>query len=141
MQSIGDYAFYYCTDLANVTLPHSVQSIGDYAFYYCTNLANVKIGNGAKSIGDYAFYRCNNLTSTLIGDSVESIGTGAFYDCSGLMNVYYRGSANTWAHIYIKKDNTCLTTAIRYDYSGIQPTDNGRYWHYVDGEPTPWNRF
>ena len=39
--SIGDHAFYYCTNLTNVTIPNSVTNIGDYAFYYCTSLTSV----------------------------------------------------------------------------------------------------
>lgn len=34
--SIGDSAFYGCTNLTDVTIPDSVTSIGDSAFYGCT---------------------------------------------------------------------------------------------------------
>ena len=33
--SIGDYAFWDCSDLASVTIPNSVTSIGDRAFKGC----------------------------------------------------------------------------------------------------------
>ena len=32
---IGDNAFSYCTNLASVTIPKSVNSIGTEAFYFC----------------------------------------------------------------------------------------------------------
>ena len=35
--TIGDWAFYVCTNLTNV-FPHSLTTIGDYAFYLCTGL-------------------------------------------------------------------------------------------------------
>ena len=38
--------------------------------------------------------------------------------------------------------NDDLTNAKRYYYSyyysETKPTNTGKYWHYVDGEPTPW---
>ena len=33
--SIGDCAFYSCSDLISVTIPNSVTSIGNHAFYDC----------------------------------------------------------------------------------------------------------
>lgn len=43
LTSIGNYAFYNCTQLTNITIPNSVTSIGDYAFYNCDNLAIMKL--------------------------------------------------------------------------------------------------
>ena len=43
--SIGDSAFYYCTDVTSINIPSSVTSIGSLAFYNCSNLATIsKIG-------------------------------------------------------------------------------------------------
>ena len=85
--SIGDRAFYGCSELTSVTIPNSVTSIGESAFYGCSGLTSAIIGNSVKSIGESAFDSCSGLTSVTIGNSVKSIGEGAFRYCSGLTSV------------------------------------------------------
>ena len=60
--SIGDYVFYYCTCLTEITIPNSVTSIGDYAFGYCGGLKAVTIPNSVTIISDWAFASCIDLT-------------------------------------------------------------------------------
>ena len=36
--SIGDSAFYNCSELTSVNMPNTITSIGEYAFYQCNNL-------------------------------------------------------------------------------------------------------
>ena len=82
--SIGNYAFHYCTNLTNITIPNSVTSIGDDAFYICTNLINITIPNSVTSIGYRAFYLCKSLTNITIPDGVISIKNQTFYCCESL---------------------------------------------------------
>ena len=44
-------------------LPPSITTLGDYAFYTCTNLKNVVIPNKVTSIGERTFGLCSNLNS------------------------------------------------------------------------------
>jgi hypothetical protein len=89
--SIGDYAFYDCSDLTNVTIGDGVISIGNYAFsgtsflyvnstveYFACPLTSVTIPNSVTTIGNYAFYGCSALTNVTIGGGVTSIGNYAF---------------------------------------------------------------
>ena len=85
--TIGDYAFYQCTNLTNVIMPNSVTTIGDYAFYQCTNLTNVIMPNSVTSIGGFAFNGCTGLTSVTIPNSVTSIGDAAFQGCTSLTSI------------------------------------------------------
>ena len=136
--SIADCAFYSCDSLVSVTIPDSVTSIGSDAFAYCSSLESVTIPDSVTSIGDWAFYSCSSLVSVVIGNSVTSIGYQAFYSCDSLTEVYYNGSAEVWNSISISYSNDSLKNATRYYYSESHPTEEGNFWHWVDGEPTAW---
>ena len=153
--SIGDSAF-RDSGLTSVTIPESVTSIGDYAFYKCSNLTSVTIPESVTSIGSYAFEWCNGLDNiyyignitnwcringlgdlmkvgksdrtlyidgkAIIGeltipDNITSICEAAFFGCSGLTSItipdgtvsigeaaFYR--CNGLADIYIGKSVT-----------------------------------
>lgn len=85
--SIGDDAFYDCSDLTSVTIPSSVTNIGSGAFSGCSGLISVTIPNSVTSIGSSAFSGCSGLTSVTIPNSIKSIDYRAFYGCSGLTSV------------------------------------------------------
>ena len=74
-----------------------------------------------------------------VPESITSIGFNSFGDCTCLANVYYSGTPTKWSNISINSyGNSKLTSAARYYYSETEPTTSGKYWHYVDGVPTPW---
>ncbi len=93
--SIGSGAFYYCENLAAITIPAGVTSIGENAFWKCTSLASFTIGADSKldAIGVNAFYYCINLTAINIPASVTSIGMGAFTDCRSLGSVIFENGS------------------------------------------------
>lgn len=84
--SVGDYAFYNCYSLTNVTFPDSVTFIGDGAFYGC-GLQSVIIPDSVASIGDYTFAQCGHLTSVTIPNSVTTIGNCVFSGCCALTSI------------------------------------------------------
>ncbi|MBE7041973.1 MAG: leucine-rich repeat domain-containing protein [Ruminococcaceae bacterium] len=85
--TIGEYAFYRCDSLTNITIPNSVTTIGYSAFGDCDRLTSITIPNSVTSIGERAFFDCDSLTSITIPNSVTSIGEYAFYSCNSLTNI------------------------------------------------------
>ena len=84
---IEPYAFAYCENLRNITLPDSITSIEKHAFYKCENLNSITIPNGVTSIEEFTFYCCTRLNSVTIPSSVTSIGDYAFGTCENLNNI------------------------------------------------------
>ena len=82
--SIGEDAFFGCSNLTSVTIPASVESIGNNAFYDCDSLTEVTIPDGVTTIGQYAFRYCSGLTKVTLGTKVKAIGNGAFEYCPKL---------------------------------------------------------
>ncbi len=85
--SIGDEAFWVCTNLTSVSMPASVTSIGNMAFGSCTNLTSIVLPNSVTNIGCGAFVECLRLKNAIIGNRVSSIGSAAFSYCISLNNL------------------------------------------------------
>ncbi|MBO5394698.1 MAG: leucine-rich repeat protein [Clostridia bacterium] len=110
---IEDYAFYYCSNLAEIKLSNNLSSIGTYAFKWtglaslilprtlqtigvkafegCNDLLSVTFANNStlKSIDNYAFHGCQYLDSITIPNSVEKIGEYAFDSCKRLTSITF----------------------------------------------------
>lgn len=77
--------------------------IGDYMFYECANLQNITLPDNVTSIGRYAFQYCNALASVVIGEGITSIGYDAFENCYALMNIYITDLSG-WCKINISSN-------------------------------------
>ncbi len=117
-ESIGNFAFYGCSNLTSVTIGNGVTSIGEYAFAYCSSLTSIVIPDRVTFIGNSAFYNCSGLTRVTIGSGVTSIGSYAFNGCSGLTSITFRDTS-TWYRTTSSSDwnnkmygtNTSVSTA------------------------------
>lgn len=96
--SIGEEAFFGCTNLRSVEIEGALTGIGYWAFGGCISLRSLAIPEGLKKIGFGAFYGCTNLESITIPASVKDIGDVAFYGCDHLVIRTPKGSyAEQWA--------------------------------------------
>jgi len=87
LTSIGNRAFYYCSNLSSIEIPDSVKRIDYQAFRSCAGLTSIEIPNSIESIGAKTFYDCTSLTSVIIPNSITRIEEGTFYGCSNLSSV------------------------------------------------------
>ena len=77
----------------------SATSIGDYAFAGCTDLANITIPESVESIGKEAFSDCSNLESIIIPDSVTRTEQYTFNECQSLEKIIFQGKKAQWEAI------------------------------------------
>ncbi|MBO7218814.1 MAG: leucine-rich repeat domain-containing protein, partial [Clostridia bacterium] len=86
---IKNYTFQDLTQLTKVTFASDSRcaSIGESAFYGCSNLASITLPSSLTRIKDYAFGNCSKLTNIVVPDSVTSIGSAAFNFCNALESI------------------------------------------------------
>lgn len=99
--SIGDYAFAYCSKLANITMSNTITSIGNYAFYH-SSLTNILIPDSVISIGDYAF-GIRSLENIVLGDNLQYIG-GDVFDINSPYYTNLTADETNWQNdiLYVK---------------------------------------
>jgi len=100
---IGNWAFYNCHNLTEITVPEGVTEIGLAAFYGCTYLEALSLSSTVRSIGDNSFAKCSKLKSISISAEMPPfIAAKTFYDVSRQIPVTVpENSINYYAtHIY-----------------------------------------
>ena len=129
---IGYHAF---QDIGKYTNPEGTKAIG---------LSTIIITGNVKVFGDGAFQGCYNLQTLVIPKSITKIGR-QILGATMIERVYYCGSEADWSRVSAGNAETNmhlfgneLLPDPRYYYSETSPTGNAKYWHYVDGVPTPW---
>ena len=102
--SIGDYAFYGCSKIKELTLPASAKIYNsEYTFKDCTGIEKITLTKGTGLMQDYAtvsgeentffgytpwYVSRESLKELVIESGVARIGDNAFRGCSELLDVY-----------------------------------------------------
>lgn len=89
--SIGDYAFYDCSNLVSVEISNTIRNIGVSAFEDCKGLKEISIPESVVVVSKDAFAGCSGLGEIVIPGSVVSLGDGAFAGCTSLKSAIIPG--------------------------------------------------
>lgn len=93
--TIGDHAFYKCSNMSSITIPNSVTEINSHAFYSCSSLQTFQIPSKVTKIDNNVFCMCQALKAISIPSGVKSIGDNAFYLCTSLTSITIPTSVTT----------------------------------------------
>lgn len=95
VQTIGDYAFFYCAGFTgSLTIPNFITTIGRDAFGFCSGFTgSLILGNAVETIGDGAFRGLGVTGNLVIPNSVTTIGKLAFEYCPGLTGSLILGNS------------------------------------------------
>lgn len=135
---IGVRLFDECTSLTYVKMSSGLSEIIGNAFGECVNLSTIVISEGTTRINDYAFSECTGLKTVIIPKSLTAIKNYAFRN-SSLETILFNGNATEWGSIDIEQNALeLINLANVYYYSETEPEEAGKFWRYVNGEPTKW---
>ena len=85
--TIGECAFAYATDLANITLPLHLKDVSKMLLAG-TNVVNVAVPEGVKNIGWGAFQSCPMLHTMLLPSTTKRIDAYGYNNCHNLFEIY-----------------------------------------------------
>ena len=88
VKQIDDYAFSYCDNLTEVTLPKGLSTLGQFAFFKCSSLSKVTINYGPSTIRQNTFQGCSSLSEIIIPDSVKEIENWSFTSCENISSIF-----------------------------------------------------
>ncbi len=97
--TIGEGAFYHCTDMVSVTLPAGLKEIESYAFSQCTSLEELVVPDGVERLY-FSVKDCPNLKKVVIPESVKEI-----WGFNGCENVTIYGKSGSEAEVFSVKAN------------------------------------
>ena len=104
---IPAYCFSSCHQLANVTLPATVDSLASCAFQDCPQLTTVSLPASLRGLGKMVFASCMGLKSIYVPDGVAYVDKGCFYNCAALERVTLgKGVSMLGDEVFTKYKNT-----------------------------------
>ena len=100
----------YLGDSENVVIPSNVTTIGNGAFYGCSNIQSIELTNHVTLIRENALYGCSSLASIKMSNSMQKIESNAIMKCEYLKTIQYNGTMDEWN--LIDRELNSINTAI-----------------------------
>jgi len=117
IESINEYAFWFCPNLTDIIIPDSVKTIDTQAFNQ-SGLTSIKFGSGLESIGRFAFQACN-LTKITVPGNVKTIIHGAFDACVNLEEAVLEEGVQTIGEVAFSSCEKLTTVTIPKSVTSI----------------------
>ena len=130
--SIGNYAFYFCTNLTDISIPKSTTNIGVCVFNSCWGLTSIIVDSANPVFCDLdgvlyskdmtILWRCPSKISGeyVIPDGVMHIGNDAFDSCESLENVTIPDSITSIGSSAFYKCHNLITVTIPKNVTSIE---------------------
>ncbi len=132
---IGTYSFTYIPTVTKINLHDGITTIGWGAFASRPLVEEVKLTNNLTSIESIAFAN-TTINRIFIPKNCPYVSNDTFRN-TGIVEAIYEGTREEWVKDRNLSDVTALSRSVVW-YSEAAPTQNGKYWHYVDGVVTIW---
>ncbi len=101
LSDVGNYAFAYCDNLQEVSLPKSLVKVGSYAFAYCKNLTTVTVQDRSQYdeesslvLENYSFTE-SGLRQITLPAHLTTVADYAFSKCEVLKEVLFNANGKT----------------------------------------------
>ena len=126
-----------CSSLTEITLPSTITEMGmdgsDYnePHFAGTQITFIELPEGLTYLGWYVFQGCDIESIVLPSTLRES--SEVTFDTDALKYVFFRGTEDQ----LLDKVRETIHAPIYY-LSETEPTEEGNFWHYVDGKPVIW---
>lgn len=125
LSSIQAHGFEGMLSIKSVDLSNTkLKEIDNFAFRFCENLTELSIPEGVENIGRFAFYGCSSLKDISIPSSVEHIGRFAFIDAKNV-SLYF---ASETLPLYLDED---WDYDVKGYYLGVTEVKEEGDWRYA----------
>ena len=165
LKEISERCFYGCESLSEIKIPEGTETVYGNVFTGCTSLTSLTIPDSVtkfdmnsicytgithfvwpKNIQYNSFYTPKHKDGMPLNYLVIQKGTGLlqysqFHLYDNLDTFYFEGTEEEFAEIEIYKTEASEKWESNlkiYYYSETEPTEEGNFWHYVDGLPVKW---
>ena len=165
LKMINGYSFYGCESLSKINIPDGVEKIRGEAFTGCISLTSLSIPDSVtyfemnsicytglthfvwpKNVGPVEAYTPKYKDGMPLNYLVIQKGTKylqyiQFFLYDNLDTFYFEGTEEEFQEIEIERTKSTEKWESNlkiYYYSETEPTQEGNFWHYVDGLPVKW---
>lgn len=87
IDSVDYLGFSSNTAIKSVTIPEGYSTIGERAFYGCSNLSYLEMPDSITDIGSGAFINCGSIKGIRLSESLKEISSGMFESCGALESI------------------------------------------------------